>query len=57
MQLLMRVDNPLLVMFCKEYTKAKEKRKVIINVCIIIITTALVGWDCFEMPIAATLVL
>lgn len=57
MQLLMRVDNPLLVMFCEEYTKTKEKRKVIINVCIIIITTALVGWDCFEMPIAATLVL
>lgn len=37
--------------------KQKKKRKVIINVCIIIITTAVVGWDCFEMPIAATLVL
>lgn len=57
MQLLMGVNNPLPVMFCEEYTKAKEKRKVIINVCIIIITTAVVGWDCFEMPIAATLVL
>lgn len=57
MQLLIRNDNPLLVMFCEEYTKAKEKRTVIINVCIVIITTALVGWDCFEMPTAATLVL
>lgn len=27
MQLLMGVNNPLLVMFCEEYTKAKEKKE------------------------------